>query len=92
MKKTIYDPGYRRLVGRLKAQRLAAGLDQATVAAKLGHTNRWLSKVEHRDIRLDVCQYARLCQVLGLDAGRHIRRLAEEDSEEDPPLFPGTGR
>jgi transcriptional regulator with XRE-family HTH domain len=85
--KTIYDPKYRRMIQEISARRRALGKDQRTVAAKLGHTNRWLSKVERLDVRLDVCQFVRLCGVLRLDAGRLVRRLAEESADEGEPSF-----
>ena len=88
--KSIYDNRYRAVILQLRARRVALGLDQRTVATRLGYTNRWLSKVERMDIRLDIRQFACLCRALRLDAGQLIRRLAEEESEEAPPLLPLT--
>ena len=87
--KTVYDDRYRVVIQQLRDRRMDLGLDQRTVAAKLGYTNRWLSKVEHRDIRLDIMQFVLLCRVLGLRSGRLIRRLEQEvaPDEGEPLLF-----
>lgn len=87
MKKAIYDPCYIALVGRLKARRQAMGLHQATVAAKLGHTNRWLSQVETMAVKLDVMALIRVCRVLGLHAHSMVRRVEEELAEEDDSSY-----
>ncbi len=86
MKNAIYDEHYIALVGRLKSRRRALGLDQAAVAAKLGYTNRWLSKVEKPDIRLDVMTFIRLCRALGLRAHGLIKDVEESLEEDSPPL------
>ncbi len=84
--KTIFDQRYARLVSALKSRRIKLGMDQATVAAKLGKSNRWVSKVEHRDIRLDVMVFIKVCHVLKLEAHRLVRQ-AEEEQEDDPPFY-----
>jgi transcriptional regulator with XRE-family HTH domain len=90
--KTVYEDRYRAMIQQLRTRRLALGLDQRTVASKLGHTNRWLSKVERLDIRLDICQFADLCRALEVNAGRLVRRLATGASDKGAPtvyLSPG---
>ena len=76
--RTVHDPHYIRLVGRLRARRKALGQDQATVAARLGYTDRWLSKVENLDVRLDILTFMRLCGALNLRAHRLVRKVEEE--------------
>ncbi len=48
------------------------------LAARLGVTNRWVSKVERRDIRLDVMTFVRVCRALGVRASRMIQKAEEE--------------
>lgn len=85
--KSIYNRRYIALVGKLKQRRLELGLHQTAVAAQLGHTNRWLSKVERMDIRLDIMTFILVCRALRLSAHRMVRRIeAELDEEEDPPF------
>ena len=67
MTKTIYEPGYINLVDKLRRRRLDLGLRQKDVAATLGVKRNWGSKVELREIRLDVWQFVGLCAALNLD-------------------------
>ena len=67
MTKTIYEPAYIALVDRLRRRRLDLGLRQKDVAATLGVKRNWVSKVELREIRLDVWQFVGLCAALNLD-------------------------
>jgi DNA polymerase III sliding clamp (beta) subunit (PCNA family) len=78
--------------GRLKARRLALGMDQAAAAAKLGYSNGWLSKVEHLDIRLDVMMFIRLCRALGVRAHRLVRNAEEESEDSDASFYLLDGR
>ena len=48
------------------------------LAARLGVTNRWVSKVERRDIRMDVMTFIRVCRALGVRASRLIQKVEEE--------------
>jgi transcriptional regulator with XRE-family HTH domain len=84
--KAIYDLRYVRLIDRLKARRKALGMSQVTLATRLGVTNRWVSKVEHRDIRLDVMTFVRVCRALGVRASRLICK-AEEELEDSGSSF-----
>ena len=81
--KTIYDPRYRRLIGKLKQVRQKKQLRQVDAAARLGRSRKWLGKIETHDLRLDVLCYVRLCQAYGIKASRLIRELEEEPSEDD---------
>ncbi len=85
-KKTLYDPAYRRMITQLKEKRLSLKWDQKSTSALVGYSSKWLSKVERMDIRLDVLTFIRVCRVLGLRASRLVRQ-AEEDLEDDPPLY-----
>ena len=76
--KTIHDLHYIELVSRLKARRVALGMKQTSLASTLGVTNRWVSKVERRDIRLDVMTFVHVCRALGVRASRLIQKMEEE--------------
>lgn len=67
MAKSIYDDEYRRLIGMLKAERLAAGLTQQQVADRLGRPQSFVAKVEGCERRLDVVEFVNLCRALGVD-------------------------
>lgn len=82
--KTIFDPGYRRLIGRLKTARNACGLTQAQAAGKLGMCRNWLSKIERFELRLDVLHFMKLVNVYGLkphDVIDELRDAAEAEGE-----------
>jgi transcriptional regulator with XRE-family HTH domain len=76
--KTIHDSHYVRLIERIKVRRMALRLSQVSLAGRLGVTNRWVSKVERRDIRLDVMTFVRVCSALGVRASRLIQKVEEE--------------
>lgn len=88
MRKTIYNSRYRNLVCELKAARIRRGLGQVQVGRLLGRSRSWAGKVERVEVRLDVVQLIDVCRVLGVDAGRLVRRLAKEaPSDEDGSSF-----
>ena len=73
--KQIYDLGYRRMVGTLKATRKAHGLTQAEVAATLGVCRTWVSKVESCEVGLDLLDLLRLCRVYGLKTATAVQTM-----------------
>ena len=81
--KTIYDPRYRRLIGKLKQVRHKKQLRQVDAAARLGRSRKWLGKIESHDLRLDVLCFVCLCQAYGIKASRLIQDMEEEPSEDD---------
>jgi len=83
MVKTIYDPQYRRLIGKLKQIRLEKGFRQVDAAKQLHRSRKWLGKIESHELRLDVLCFIRLCQAYGIKASRLIREMEEEPSEDD---------
>ena len=56
MNKTIYSKDHKFLVEQLKKARIEAGLDQGKVAALLGKTQSFISKIEAGQRRIDVVQ------------------------------------
>lgn len=64
---SLHSPAYRALIGRLRAARIAAGITQAELAAKVGRPQPYISKIEHMERRLDVLEYLLLTQAIGAD-------------------------
>lgn len=85
--KTIHDERYARLVSTLRSRRVTLGLDQTSLATRLGRSNRWVSKVEHRDIRLDVMTFVRFCRAVGIRASSLIRKVEEELDDSDSSFY-----
>jgi len=83
MKKTIHDRAYGALVATLRDSRRCRGLRQEDVARRLGVTRTWVTKIEQRELRLDVIQLVRLCRIYGLSAHRLVRELEEELADSD---------
>jgi len=58
---------YQGLLRLLRAWREAAGLTQDEIAARLGNTQSFVSKVERGERRLDVVELVEWCEALELD-------------------------
>jgi len=82
MTKTIYEPAYIALVDRLRRRRRELKLRQEDVAARLGVNRNWISKIERREVRLDVLQCVRLCIALDLNATETLRPFVDEVRNE----------
>ena len=67
MNKTIHSDGYRVLVTWLKYSRHQKGLSMRELAEKLDVPHSWVGKVEQMERRLDIIEYIRLCQCIGID-------------------------
>lgn len=65
--KSIQDASYRALVDGLRDGRRAAHLTQTELAATLGRSQQFVSKYESLERRLDVIEFVRITQALGLD-------------------------
>lgn len=68
-------PEYQTLRALLVQAREEAGLSQAEVAERLGRAQTFVSKYELGDRRLDVIDYLRVCDVLGIDPGKSLKRI-----------------
>ncbi|WP_370614435.1 helix-turn-helix domain-containing protein [Citrobacter portucalensis] len=74
-KKSIHSPAYSALIERLAEERKRLGLSQLEVANALGLTQADISKVEHRDRRLDVLELKKLLEVYRVKENRKLREL-----------------
>lgn len=63
MKSSIYSKDHLYVVAQLKRARRTAGLNQQTVADKLGRTQSSISKIEAGQRRIDVVQLKRFAQL-----------------------------
>jgi transcriptional regulator with XRE-family HTH domain len=77
--KTIYHPGYVRLVRALKQRRMELGLSQQAVATRLGCCRTRVVKIEQRELRLDVLGYWNWCSVLKMNPGRLMGLLGKKN-------------
>lgn len=81
--KTIYDPAYRAMVGRLKKGRVVAHMTQTDIAHDVGRSVNWVSKIEMCELKLCPVMLVRMASACGLQAHQLVRRLEEELSDED---------
>jgi transcriptional regulator with XRE-family HTH domain len=56
---------YRRMLERLREARLAAGLTQTQVAARLGKPQSYVSKIELGERRIDPVELRQLAKLYG---------------------------
>lgn len=73
MAKAKFSPTYTRLRRLLVRSRVAAGLNQADVALRLGKPQSYVSKVESGERRLDVVEFVDLARAIGIDPVRTLR-------------------
>lgn len=78
--KTASSEGNIALVLHLKKARLDAGLTKREVVASLGVTPTWVRMVESSKRRLDVVEFVRYCELLGLDPIETLRLVSETQS------------
>jgi transcriptional regulator with XRE-family HTH domain len=64
--KTLSSAAYQQFTSLLKGARMAAGLNQEDVAARLNRPQSFVSKYESGERRLDVIEYLEVCSALGI--------------------------
>ncbi|MGH8137699.1 MAG: helix-turn-helix domain-containing protein [Steroidobacteraceae bacterium] len=72
---------HRRLIEEIVRAREAAGLSQREFAAKIKRSPSYVSKVDAAERRLEMCEFAELCEALGVDAPDLPRRVIERCRE-----------
>ena len=81
--KTIYDPRYRRVINRIKTQRLASCISQKEAGLRIQKSRQWIAKIEMHELRLDILNFVQLCRAYKLKPSDLIKSLEEESSEDD---------
>ncbi|MBP9158506.1 MAG: helix-turn-helix transcriptional regulator [Sphingobium sp.] len=70
MREDIYSDEHQKLRKIMRRERLAAGLRQSDLAERTGRSQAYISKFEKGDLRLDVVDFVRICDVIGCDPHR----------------------
>ena len=78
MEKSIFTREYATVLRLLKKARKEAGITQVDLAARLGQTQSFLSKVERGENRLDIIQLRTILQHVGLTLPRFAEQLETE--------------
>lgn len=71
--KAIFSQDYKSILKTLKNERVALGLTQAELSAKIGYSQSYISKVEQGQLRLDVIQLKEIAKALKVD----IRKILD---------------
>lgn len=66
MEKSIYSREYSLFLDQLRKAREEKGLTQTEVAAKLGQTQSFVSKVERGERRIDIVELRAFCSAIGV--------------------------
>ncbi|EHQ6023005.1 TPA: helix-turn-helix domain-containing protein [Enterobacter hormaechei] len=72
-KKSIHSPVYSELIDRLAEERKRLGLSQLEVATALNLTQADISKVEHKERRLDVLELKKMLEVYRISENKKLR-------------------
>ncbi|HVY78383.1 MAG TPA: helix-turn-helix transcriptional regulator [Solirubrobacterales bacterium] len=65
--KSIHDPRYVEMLGRLRRAREAQGIGQKELATRVGRPQSYISKIETGDRRVDLIEVLDICRVLDIE-------------------------
>ena len=92
MARSTHHQNYRALLSILREIRIAAGVSQAVLAARLGNTQTFVSKFERGERRLDVVEFVEICEALGNDATSVFLQYIERKSMAKRKIGKGVRR
>lgn len=75
MARSTHHHEYQALLGLLRDLRERAGLTQTELAANLGNTQTFISKMERGERRVDTVEFIELCEALGTDPEAAFKEL-----------------
>lgn len=77
MRTEIHSKEHKKLRECMRRERLQAGLKQSDLAKATNRSQAYISKFENGDLRLDVIDYVRFCQVIGCDPHSILKEVFE---------------
>ena len=77
-REALHDGEYRRFVARLRQAREDAGLTQEAVAKLLGKSQRFVSRCEVGERRVDAVEFRDFCRAFKLPPSYFLSRWPEE--------------
>lgn len=84
MTNSLGSPRHRALIALLVAQREAAGLTQAELAARLGQYQSFVARLESGQRRVDVVEFLDLANALGFDAVAALQHVLMVEDGQNP--------
>jgi transcriptional regulator with XRE-family HTH domain len=64
--KSIHDPRYVEMLGRLRLAREGQGVGQRELGARLGRPQSYISKIETGERRVDLVEVLDMCRALNI--------------------------
>ena len=83
MPKTIFSDENMVVVEVVKAARIAAGLKQTDLAERIEKDQSWVSLVEGSQRRLDVVEFIKLAQALGIRPSTMLDEIVEKIAQSE---------
>lgn len=77
-REALHDKEYRRFVAQLRKAREESGLSQQAVADAMGRSQRFVSRCETGERRVDVIEFRDFCRVYKLPASYFVGRWPAE--------------
>lgn len=75
MSGNLNSDDYAAFVVMMKAMRVEQGVTQAELASRLNQPQSYISKSERRERRIDVVEFIRITEALGLDPLEALKRV-----------------
>lgn len=78
MMTSVYSDDYQSVISALKQARVRQNITQTAIATALGRPQSFIAKVENGERRLDVVEFIRLAQLLGMDWQSELQSIARK--------------
>ncbi|ELZ5869718.1 helix-turn-helix transcriptional regulator [Salmonella enterica] len=75
---SVYSDDYQSVISALKQARVRQNITQTALATALGRPQSFIAKVENGERRLDVVEFIRLAQLLGMDWQSELQSIARK--------------
>lgn len=77
MPSSIFTQRHQELIGFIASARKAAGVTQVELAARLGKSQSFVSKVERGERRIDVIEFCQIAEGLGRDPAKLLQEFID---------------
>lgn len=75
---SVYSDDYQSVISAMKQARVRQNITQTAIATALGRPQSFIAKVESGERRLDVVEFIRLAQLLGMDWQSELQNIARK--------------
>jgi transcriptional regulator with XRE-family HTH domain len=82
MSRSTHHRHYRSFLTLLRDLREQAGVTQVELGERLGNTQTFVSKIERGERRLDVVEFAEICDALGADPSTAFKQFLDGRGKE----------